>query len=400
MASNPYLLYALIIIYQYEPGNKLPQNSGALFSRLVKALWKREREKPNTELLSYSEVETYFADLANYIFQQDSLIVKCETAISILNNDQNLLSAGKNANLLVVEDNTVRFKNRLIQDYFLAVTLNDEDLNSILKNLNSILKNPTIFNGKRLREPWDYPIIALSGLVNEPDEIIKQIAEKDPYLAAMCLDSGVKVNSDVLEFIVAKLVQTFDIAIKDNFEEITQDEKIRETKKLLAQYYLNRLGTDTLPILGKVLIDPQKNAFIKRAIIDLLDMYNDTRIIHYLSEIVKDPSIEEKAIQLANQQLMKLKTVITASTVTGLALAALTSNKTSKVLSKTQDAWDRVWGDKSQNSQLQLRVPAIYALGRLKNKEATLPLIDGLIDVNNDVRQACLTSLKSSGWQP
>ncbi|GGA33215.1 HEAT repeat domain-containing protein [Okeania sp. KiyG1] len=78
----------------------------------------------------------------------------------------------------------------------------------------------------------------------------------------------------------------------------------------------------------------------------------------------------------------------------------MTSNKTSKLLSKTQDAWDRVWGDKSQNSQLQLRVPAIYALGRLKNQEATLPLIDGLIDANNDVGQACLTSLKSSGWQP
>ncbi|NEO55631.1 MAG: CHAT domain-containing protein [Okeania sp. SIO3B5] len=393
LASNPYLLYALIIIYQYEPGNKLPQNSGALFSRLVKALWKREREKPNTELLSYSEVETYFADLANYIFQQDSLIVKRETAISILNNDRNLLLAGKSANLLVVQDNTVRFKNRLIQDYFLAVTLKS-------KGLNSILKKPTIFNGKRLIESWDYPIIALSGLVNEPNEIIKQIAEKDPYLSAMCLDSGVKVNDEALEFIVTKLVQTFDITIQDNFEEIIQYEKIGETKKLLAQYYLNRLGTDTIPILGKILINPQKNAFIKRAIIDLLDMYNDIRIIHSLSEIVKDSSIEEKAIQLANQQLLKLKAVITASSVGGLALAAVTSNKTSKVLSKTQDAWDKVWGNKSQNSQLELRIPAIYALSRLKNQEATLPLIDGLIDANNDVRQACLTSLKSSGWQP
>ncbi|NEP81808.1 MAG: NACHT domain-containing protein, partial [Okeania sp. SIO3B3] len=402
LASNPYLLYALIIIYQYEPGNKLPQNSGALFSRLVKALWKREREKPNTELLSYSEVETYFADLANYMFRQNSLIVKRETAISILNNDRNLLLAGKNASLLVVQDNTVRFKSRSIQDYFLAVTLNDEDINSILKNLNSILKKPIIFHGKRLREPWDYPIIALSGLVNEPNEIIKYIAEKDPYLAAMCLDSGVKVNDDILEFIVTKLVQTFDIAIKDNIEEIVKGENIGETKKLLAQDYLHRLGIDILPILGKILIDPEKNAFIKCAIIDLLYIYddNDTRIIHFLSDIVKDPSIEEKAMQLANKQLRYFKTVLIPSIGSGSIVVTVSTSKISEVSQIIQEAWHRVQKYESQYDKLQLRFSAISALGRLKNKEATLPLIDGLIDPNNDVRQACLTSLKSSGWQP
>ena len=393
LASRPYLLFALIVIYENETNNQLPQNIGILFSRLVKNLWKIERQKSTTELLPYKDVEIYFANLADYMVQQKILILKLETAISILNKDRNLLWAGKNANLLAIQDNTVRFKNRLIQDYFLAVSFKEKDLDSIVQKYD-------ISNGKRLRGTWDSPVIALSGLESEPDKLIKQIAKKDPFLAAMCLNSGVKVNNDTLEFLVSELVQIFDITIQNNFEEIIQNEKIGETKKLLAKYYLNRLGSDVLPILGKILIDRKKNIFIKCAIIDLLDMYSDTIMIDSLSEIVKDPSIEERAIQLTNQQLIKLKTVMTASSVSGLTLATLASNKTSKVLRTAQDVLHRIWDDESKYDQLQLRVPAIYALSRFKNKEANLSLISGLIDVNNDIRKTCLTCLKSSNWQP
>jgi len=395
LASNPYLLYALIIIYQYEPNNKLPQNSGALFSRLVKALWKRERQKFTTKLLPYSEIETYFAGLANYMFQEDTLIIKRETAISILNNDRDLLLAGQSANLLVIKGDIVRFFNQLIENYFVAVTLKNKDL-------SSIIKKPNIFNGKRLRERWDYPLVALCGLVDEPDEIVRQIAEKDPYLAAMCLNSGVKVNNETLEFIVSKLVQTFDITIKDNLEEIIQYEKIGDTKKQLAQYHLNKLGEDgkdVVPILANKLIDPQQNVFIKSAILELLDIYNDVRIIQYLSILIQYPSIEEKAIKLADQQLTNNKLLLTASSVLNLAAVTI-SKKTSKGLSITKDIWKKAWGVDSPSSKLELRVQAINVLGRLRDKEATLPLIEGLIDSNNDVRQACLTTLQSLNWQP
>ena len=91
---------------------------------------------------------------------------------------------------------------------------------------------------------------------------------------------------------------------------------------------------------------------------------------------------------------------MTASSVTSLALAILASNKASKVLPTAQDVFHSIWGDNSEYNQLQLRVPAIYALSRLKNKEANLSLISGLIDTNNDIRKACLTCLKSSEWQP
>jgi HEAT repeat protein/energy-coupling factor transporter ATP-binding protein EcfA2 len=393
LVSNPYLLSALIIIYKNENNNQLPINKGILLSRLIKKSWKIERQKSITELLPYKNVEIYFANLADYMVQQKNMILKREKAISILNKDQNLLRTGKDAKLLAIKDDTVRFKNRLIQDYFLAVKLKDKDLDSIIQKYE-------ISNGKRLKKIWDSPVIALSGLENEPDKLVQKITKKDPFLAAMCLNSGVKVNNDTLEFIVSQLVQNFDITIQNNFEEIIKDEKVGETKKLLAKYYLNRLGTDALPILGKILIDNQKNAFIKRAIIDLLDIYNDTRIIHSLSEIVKYPSIEEKAIQLAHQQTIKLKTVMTASSVTSLALAIFASNKASKVLPTAQDVFHSIWGDKSEYNQLQLRVPAIYTLSRLKNKEANLSLISGLIDTNNDIRKACLTCLKSSEWQP
>ena len=83
------------------------------------------------------------------------------------------------------------------------------------KLLDSIIQKYEISNGKRLKKIWDSPVIALSGLENDPDKLIKQITKKDPFLAAMCLNSGVKVNNDTLEFLVSELVQIFDITIQN-----------------------------------------------------------------------------------------------------------------------------------------------------------------------------------------
>ena len=391
LVSNPYLLSALIIIYKNENNNQLPRNKGILLSRLIKKSWKIERQKSITELLPYKDVEIYFANLADYMVQQKILILKCEKAISILNKDKNLLRIGKDANLLAIKDDTVRFKNRLIQDYFLAVKFKDKDLDLVIKKYN-------ISNGKRLRQIWDSPVIALSGLENDPDKLIKQITKKDPFLAAMCLNSGVKVNYDTLEFIVSELILIFDITIKDDFEEIKRKENIWKTKKILSREYLNRLGTKIIPILGKFLLDPKNNAFIKCAIIDLLGMYNDTRTIPFLSEIVKDPSIEKKAIDLADRKSHQEKYLLRTSQ--GINYISILSKPTKfdQVFSKNQAISRKISEEKLKYDSL--RVSAIHTLGRFKKKEANLPLIDGLIDANNNIRKACLTALKSSNWQP
>jgi hypothetical protein len=45
LARNPYLLAALIYIYQNGPDGDLPRNTGQLFQGLARALWVREQQK-------------------------------------------------------------------------------------------------------------------------------------------------------------------------------------------------------------------------------------------------------------------------------------------------------------------------------------------------------------------
>ena len=381
LVSNPYLLSALIIIYKNENNNQLPRNKGILLLRLIKKSWKIERQKSITELLPYKNVEIYFANLADYMVQQKNMILKREKAISILNKDKKLLRTGKDAKLLAIKDDTVRFNNRLIQDYFLAVKLKDKDLDLIIQKYE-------ISNGKRLKKIWDSPVIALSSLENEPDELIKQIAKKDPFLATMCLNSGVKVNDDTLEIIVSELIQMFDLTIQDDWK----------TKEMLSRDCLNRLGTGIVPILGKLLINIQYNAFIKYAIIDLLDIYNDSRAIDFLSEIVKNLSIEKKAMDLKDKkQKLLLGCYLGVSTIS--TVGDILFSKTNKLQLENKGIFQTI-DDKKLYGKSPLRVSAIHALGRFKKKEARSPLIDGLTDANSDIRQACLCALKSSGWQP
>jgi hypothetical protein len=49
---NPYLLAALIYIYDHAPGGDLPRNAGTLFRMLVRALWNVKEVEWHNKVLS------------------------------------------------------------------------------------------------------------------------------------------------------------------------------------------------------------------------------------------------------------------------------------------------------------------------------------------------------------
>lgn len=127
LAKNPYLLSALITIYQNSPNTNLPRNNGLLFQTLTKYLWQREslreRQVGATDWVAFEQVETAFAKLAFAMIDENMPVdVPINYAMKHLKDDS-LLEGGQRANFIDVNGNKVRFYHQLIQEYFAAVQL-------------------------------------------------------------------------------------------------------------------------------------------------------------------------------------------------------------------------------------------------------------------------------------
>jgi len=203
LARNPYMLSALIIIFQAE--NELPQNAGDLFRRLSKALWEREKKRNTIGWIPFDEAENLFAKLAFQIIEEDlpidfplNFAMEC-----IGKHDFSFLEAGQRANFIEVDHYKVRFYHQLMLEYFAAVELSKHDISDYLEDINRSIADIPL----RSSTKWDRVIIALCGLTSEPDQTLLVIAQHDPHLALMCIESGIKVTEDTQSQITQGLAE-------------------------------------------------------------------------------------------------------------------------------------------------------------------------------------------------
>src|SRR5262249_32904524 len=63
LARNPSLLAALMLVYKGSPAGDLPHNQGALFQRLTRVLWERERQRRTPGWRPFEEMQAAFSRL-------------------------------------------------------------------------------------------------------------------------------------------------------------------------------------------------------------------------------------------------------------------------------------------------------------------------------------------------
>ena len=196
LARNPYLLAALIVIYKNSPSGELPLNNGALFKALANALWERERRRQTSGWIPFDEMEKLFGRLAFTMIDEGLPVdISREQATRFLekklwfgfkkSDSQQLIKAGQSANLLEIRGDQIRFFHQLVLEYFAAAALKSR------RKLIPI--SPSSFDqiyGSRLATKWDEVLTALCGIADDPDRVVQEIAQTDPWLAARQLPAA------------------------------------------------------------------------------------------------------------------------------------------------------------------------------------------------------------------
>jgi len=214
LARNPYLLSALIIVFEHANGSNLPGNTGTLFRGLARALWEREGRRGTPGWVPYDRAESAFATLAFAMIDDNR-----GTAVPLAYAEEKLggpglLLAGFGASYLArgSRGRTVHFYHQLLQEFFAGVGLRKAGLGSRLaESAYSFIPggvrniDPLTYRA-RIPTKWDEVVVALCGIVDDPDEVVSRVLTADPALATRCVASGVLLDPETRRKTLERLV--------------------------------------------------------------------------------------------------------------------------------------------------------------------------------------------------
>lgn len=242
LTNNPYLLSTLILIYEFSSDKSIPPNKGLLMQQLAITLWQRESEIRHEKMQSFGQVKLNFGKLAFTMIQENQpQSVPIQYTLKILGNSS-LLKLGVDANFLSIENEMVRFYHQLLQEYFAATYLktiksepnkpnsSKEAFTYFLKFITRIiwlkwhlapmyLQESLAYLGIVPRETiiraiavnpfhysyaqqWDEVLISLVGIDDNPDEIVREIAVVNPFLAVQCLKHHMMATEQTSQYVV------------------------------------------------------------------------------------------------------------------------------------------------------------------------------------------------------
>jgi len=201
LVRNFALLAALVFLYKTSPPSELPLNPGALLKRYFANYWIWKRHSNMPGWTPYKEMESGLHRIASAVLTGTNChCMSYQDALALM-GDERFLVAALTAGLLENTDTCVRFRDRASLNYFAAVGL-------LLPDLHTRLRAASFDDsGARLFQPWDGVVILHSGMLASPDTLVRSVAEIDPYLAARCVSSGVRVMDPLLDQIVHALTE-------------------------------------------------------------------------------------------------------------------------------------------------------------------------------------------------
>ncbi len=257
LASNPFLLTALIVSYAdgVSSGKDLPKNKGLLSQRLVETLWKRERTRNWPGWLPYDEMELMLSKLAFHMIESSNAI-EIPTVEALRYCSPEILQIVRSANIVKIENEKLKFCHQLMQEFFAAVEMQRYDL-------AKKLQRPQIINGQRKDLRWDQVIVALCGISKSPDIIVNDVLKvHDPYLAAICISSGIQVHESTVKKTVEKLIGSIE----------AWDWLDSEKRSEVAHRAISDIGKPAVPFLanfveGKEVILLDRESLAKGAIL-------------------------------------------------------------------------------------------------------------------------------------
>lgn len=200
LARNAQVLAELIFLYKIAPHEPFPTSLGAIRERTMERLWTWHQPDSARDSLPLAEVQGALGRLALWMLDEGktSIITRNEALRQL--GSERILKACRASAVLDIRGERARFHRFSTLEYFAARSLTLSDIPGRLTSAR--------FNewGERITTIWDQPIILMAGLSPKPDAVVREVAEVDPYLAGMCLASGIEVSEMVGQRTIASLM--------------------------------------------------------------------------------------------------------------------------------------------------------------------------------------------------
>jgi HEAT repeat protein len=155
--------------------------------------------------VSYRELVPSLASLALNMLDNGSSALTLNQAGMVL-FDPALLAvrAARSVRLMTVADGYVKFAHSLLRDYYASLHLTPLDVTMRLQSPQFAQ------DGERLQGRWDSVIEIMSGVQPATDNLVRTVAEIDPFLAAQCLGAGARVTPGVRSMVLDGLLNEVD----------------------------------------------------------------------------------------------------------------------------------------------------------------------------------------------
>lgn len=199
-ARTPLMLRMLMFTFRQRPNDDLPNGAESLVLRVVECLWEREQILNNPDWIPFVQMLPQLALMAyRIVYKGAPHSITPEQAIQYLPSE-GLLYALINANILQISNRRVKFWHRTVLDVLTAEHLQHETIHAHLAY--------TEFDasGRRIAHYWDNAILALVGVLDDPEVMLNHVADVDPYLALECIVGRV-VRQDVQDNLLTRLMR-------------------------------------------------------------------------------------------------------------------------------------------------------------------------------------------------
>ncbi|MFN8419488.1 MAG: HEAT repeat domain-containing protein [Anaerolineae bacterium] len=417
LARNPFLLTALIFVFKTSSIGDLPKNTGALFKDLVTALWKREERRGIASKLTFGEIEYALARLAFSMIDSNKPTNVTESYATFYIMSGDLLKIAEKASYISIENGQIRFYHQLMQEYFAAVGLNRVGIQYITGELETSGRLRVIdsFSNRLTPNKWSQVIIALSGIVDNPQELISRLAISDPILAQDCIRSGIDVSHSILVPRLNKLLnsnnprlrstalfglgRTGDITLIEEILEYLGDNN--QTVWDAAIRSIAEVGVTAIPLIVSHLRDAN-DIILGR--LGLALIYMNASVIPNLISYLDDENARVRATiaSVFGRKFEQVQVSPSKLPVIRKLIDLLRYDEEQDVRISAADALGDI-GDETASLSLQaalrdkselVRQFAAEALGKLKDKTAVDKLIELLRSSNFHLHNAAYKALK------
>jgi hypothetical protein len=226
LAKNPYMLAALIVIFDQVTIEELPHNNGKLFQMLTKALAKREVQR-NTKgwiplEIRLPIIEVELAKLAFAMINEErGTEVELSYATQYL--DKLTLEAASRSTYIEINNQKVRFYHQLMLEYFSAKYM-CENINTISTlvykphyihiQITDAAGDGYAVRQERKGSKWDNTFDNVIGIIEDIESILHELSAIDCLLALkIVLENNIKLNNLTSVILLDKLLDEFNILV-------------------------------------------------------------------------------------------------------------------------------------------------------------------------------------------